>query len=57
MANKIASVFATAKSAVTSADAAQAIQTNAAVTAAYSKNNSANQPLVMIAHDLKGGMY
>jgi hypothetical protein len=57
MKNKIASVFAIARSEVTSADAAQAIRTNAAVTMAYSKNNSANQPLVMIAHDLKGGMY
>lgn len=50
-------LFDSAKEKVTSADVASAVQSNLAVTAAYSKNNSTNQPLVMVAHNLKGEIY
>ena len=34
-----------------------AAKANVIVTNAYSKDGNVNQPLVMIAHDLEGGLY
>lgn len=50
-------MFSDAKATVTAADAMAAAEANATVTDAYTKDGNANQPLVMIAHDLEGGLY
>ena len=55
--NNLHKTFGSAKASVTESDAATAAQTNKTVTAAYTKGGSKNAPLVMIAHNLKGGIY
>lgn len=57
MKSKLSKMFDGAKAGITASDVATAAQTNQTVTAAYTKGGNKNAPLVMIAHDLKGGIY
>lgn len=50
-------MFGEAKANITAADTTAAAEANVTVTDAYTKNGGINQPLVMIAHDLEGGLF